>query len=89
MKKWKYQLNLAHIFHNEERTLADRTRIIVENIKGRSWYLKFEEREKEEMDQILEELQDAADENDTEWWDSVWSAFYDIADAEGVWVTTR
>lgn len=89
MGKWKHRLNLAPTFHDEDKTLEEKTRLIVSHIKGRGWYTRMDGHYRDELDLVLEELTDAAEVNDGVWWDAVWAAFYDIADAEGIWVTTR
>jgi hypothetical protein len=40
------------------------------------------------LDELLEELADAAREGDVRWFDDVWDGVYDWADAERVWIET-
>lgn len=87
MKAWKHRLRLEDVFHNDDLTLEAKTEAIVTKIKGSGWYA--EANENGELEAILEELTDAAKADDVAWWDSVWNAVYDVADAERVWVTTR
>lgn len=84
MTAWKHTLRLTDVFHNEELSLRQKTKSIVARIKMAAW---FEEANYNgDLASVLEELTDAAEEDDASWWDSAWAAFYDIADAERVWV---
>jgi hypothetical protein len=85
MANWTYQLHLEDVFHDDKLSLKDKTDTIVGRIKAESWYSAASY----ELEGVLEELNDAADCGDVEWWDQVWDAFYDVADTHRVWVTTR
>lgn len=87
MANWKHKLNLTDVFHNDEVTLTDKTNTIIRRIKKAPWY--EEANYNEELEEILEELNDAAEDNDLHQWDSAWAAFYDIADADRIWVKTH
>lgn len=87
MADWKHKLDLHDVFHREDWTLSEKTDIIIRRIKKASWY--DEANYNRELEELLEELQDAADEDHLEWWDSCWAGFYDIADADRIWVRTR
>lgn len=87
MRNWKHRLRLEDTFHNDDLTLEAKTEAIVTRIKASNWYGPANL--DGELGLILEELTDAAEADDVTWWDSVWNAFYDVADAERVWVTTR
>jgi hypothetical protein len=87
MSAWNARLRLEGIFHNDALGLEAKTEAIVSKIKTSSWYIPANENG--ELELLLEELTDAAQADDVAWWDTVWAAFYDVADAERVWVSTR
>lgn len=86
MPTWKHTLHLADVFHNGELTLEQKTERIVARIEKAAWYEKANHNG--DLTNILDELANAGEMDDRQWWDSVWAAFYDIADAESVWVKT-
>jgi hypothetical protein len=87
VRNWKHRLRVEDVFHNDDLTLEAKTEAIVTKIKASGWYA--EANENGELESLLEELTDAAQADDTPWWDTVWNAFYDVADAERVWVSTQ
>lgn len=88
MSVWTNQLRIADVFHDDSISLKTKTDRIVSRIRLSSWYKPLRENNYD-IEDLLEELDDAGAEGDTEWWDAVWSGLYDIFDAERVWVTTR
>jgi len=88
MSNWKNTLNLVPYFHNDDLTLEEKTKDIILVIKSRPWFNEdlyyFQE-----FENLLEELSDAGEADDVEWFDTVWSAMYDIFDGERIWVKTR
>lgn len=87
MANWKHHLYLAPMFHSEELSLEQKTKMIIERIKSRPWFEKLHY--VDNLNDILEEISDAGEADDVEWFDAAWSAAYDIFDAERVWVETR
>lgn len=85
MAKWKHTLRLGDVFHNDDLTLAQKTEKITERFQA----LKIPEADRWDAESTLEELADAAAEDDVDWWDGAWNFFYDWADANRVWVETR
>lgn len=88
MANWKYRLDLSHFFHSEEKTLEEKTKQIIFNIRRARWYnedLYYFDL----LEEILEEMADAGEADDVEWFDACWNAAYDIFDAERIWVVTR
>jgi hypothetical protein len=86
---WSHKLDVSDVFHDDTKTVAEKTEVIVKRIKAASWYTDALEDTWGEFPSILEELTDAAEEGDIGWWDAAWDAFYDHADALRVWVVTR
>jgi hypothetical protein len=88
MANWKNRLNVAPYFHNDDLTLEQKTKDIILIIRSRPWFNEdfgyFQE-----LEDLLEEMSDAGEADDVEWFDAVWNAMYDIFDAERVWVVTR
>jgi hypothetical protein len=88
MASWNHKLNISHIFHNDNLSLEEKTKDIILTIKSRPWYNEdlyyFQE-----LEDTLEEMSDAGEANDVEWFDQCWATAYDIFDAERVWVVTQ
>lgn len=88
MANWKYNLYLAPMFHSEELTLEQKSKMIIDRIRSRPWYNEdfgyFQD-----MEDLLEEMSDAGEADDVEWFDNCWNACYDIFNAERVWVVTQ
>lgn len=75
---WRYKLQLADVWNDEDLSFTERRDAIVARIKGFPLY-----NEEDEIWWIVDELSDAQSEDD---FDAVWDAFYDWADTERVWV---
>lgn len=86
MANWKHQLNLP-FFHNDELSLEEKTHKIIETIKSRPWF--DEVNYNGELEDLLEELEDAGKEDNVDHFDAVWDFVYDIFDAHRVWVAMR
>jgi chromatin segregation and condensation protein Rec8/ScpA/Scc1 (kleisin family) len=84
MHTWKYKINLADVFHNDDMTFEDRRGAIVRRIRASSWFKEYDEYY-DELPQFVEEL---ADTRDTEEFDNVWDAIYNIADYDRVRIQT-
>jgi len=87
MTNWKHQLNIAHIFHNDDLTIAERASNISLTIKSRPWY--DDVNYNGELEDLLDELTDAGKEDNIPMFDAVWDAIYDIFNAHKVWVTAQ
>lgn len=87
MEPWKFKLNLVPYFHNDDLSLAEKTKDIILIIKSRPWFEKLYYAD--DLNDILEEMSDAGEADDTNWFDACWNAAYDIFDAERVWVITQ
>lgn len=85
MPRWKHTLDIKAIWESEELSFPEKGKAIVEKIKAAPFY---DAERGGELEMIVEELEDAAAEDDVDWFDQAWSAFYDWADAERVWVKT-
>lgn len=84
VNRWKYKLRVGDVFHDDEKSLAEKGQVIAARIKA----APFWEGNRDELEPLVDELVDAADAEDEHWFDLVWDAFYDWADAERVWVET-
>ena len=87
MANWKHRLDVSNFFHSEELSLEEKTKKIIATIKTRPWFAKLYY--VDDLSEALEELSDAGEADDVEWFDATWNAIYDIFDAERVWVITR
>lgn len=85
MPRWKHTLDIKAIWESEELSFPEKGAAIVEKIKAAPFYPGADG---DDLEMIVEELEDAAKEDDEYWFDQAWNAFYDWADAERVWVKT-
>ena len=81
MPTWKYKLQLADVWRNDDLTFIERRDEVVRRIKDS----QFWDEDDTELYDIVDEL---ADTDTPDYFDQVWDAFYDWADAERVWVAT-
>lgn len=81
---WDRHVNLAGVFRNEETTFEEKRDTIVEVLRNSSW-MKSQDEGDDELSQAIEELGDADNED---WFNAVWDAIYDLADADRVWIST-
>lgn len=86
MANWKHKLQVP-FFHDDSLSLEEKTKKLIETIKTRPWFEKLYY--VDDLNDILEEMSDAGEADDVEWFDTCWNAAYDIFDAEKVWVETR
>lgn len=83
MSTWKETVRLADVFHDDALPLREKGETIVTRLRA----LRAEGVDLD-FDNTLEELTDAAEADDVGWFDQVWHAVYDWADAERVWIET-
>lgn len=77
MNHWRQTLHLGDVWREESLTFAERRDIIVSRVRGLN-----------PLDSALKEIADGlADSDDVDEFDGWWSAFYDWADRERVWVS--
>jgi hypothetical protein len=98
MAVWKNRLELADVWHDDEKSHQEKAKIAVERIKAAAWFKAAERRAGHTLDdeddtrllEVVEEMSDAADlvPFDGGWFDGVWAAFYDWCDDARVWVAT-
>ena len=94
-RQWKHKLNIGDIFHNDDLDIVEKSTEISKRIAN-----KFPKLIDDSLAIYDEELFDvcwrlgnlvevAGDDDLTETFDNIWDEFYDWADANRVWVTTR
>lgn len=91
--KWKNKLDVSSVWYDGEDT-DEATPEIVESMHAIAVLVDIFRQKNYgkldfELNMIAEELDDAAENNNIGWFNVVWDALYDWADAEGVWVQTR
>lgn len=82
---WRHRLEIGDVWDNDDMPLPEKGKIIIDRVKASEFWPGDDG---DDLEQIIEELGDAAEEDDVDWFDLVWSAFYDWADANRVWVNT-
>tara|TARA_Y100000310_G_scaffold170132_1_gene170288 strand:+ start:348 stop:638 length:291 start_codon:yes stop_codon:yes gene_type:complete len=89
--KWKYKLNLAHFYHNEDITVEDKGKIISKQLQG-LWDANIELQDDWDLEEIIQAMDcitGYGDTTPTEEFDDWMEQLYNFADAWGVWITTR
>ena len=81
---WEREISVAEVFHNDTMTFAEIRDAVVQTLRSSAWFKSKDECD--DLPQLVEELSDTQDTSD---FDAVWSAIYDEADADRVWITTR
>jgi hypothetical protein len=85
VNRWKHTLDVKDLWDDDEMGLPEKGKAIAGRIRAMPFWGKDDGGD---LEQIVEELEDAAEADDERWFDLVWDAFYDWADAERVWVKT-
>lgn len=78
---WDRKVNITGILHNEELTFEQRRDALVGVLQASTWVKQCDE--DDDLPQLVEEL---AGTEDTEEFNAVWDAIYDVADADRVWI---
>lgn len=85
MPRWKHTLDIKAVWQDEGLPLPEKGKAIAERIKAAPFYADGGP----DLEFLVEELEDAAADDDVDWFDDAWDRFYDWADAERVWVKTN
>ncbi|MEV1109967.1 hypothetical protein AB0I95_15125 [Micromonospora sp. NPDC049751] len=80
-QKWKHRINLIGVWKNPDLGFEQRRDEIVRRLRASAWFRQAEEGGW--LHQIVEEL---ADSQSPDEFDGPWSAIYDEADADKVWI---
>lgn len=83
MRRWKQRVDVGDLFHDDDLPLPDKGAAIARRLRT----LRIEGDDLV-FDETLEELGDAANADDVEWFDAVWNGVYDWADGQRVWIET-
>lgn len=81
MPRWYETVNLRDIFYDETISYESRRNKIVEKIKASRWY-KLSGSDSW-LHEVVDELRDSGTNREFNRW---WSAFYDIADEDRIWI---
>ena len=81
LKPWKHKVLLGDIFHDDDLSLHNKAEIIAKRFRT-----QFPDND--DLEELLDELVDAAENDSISWFDVVWDHIYDWADEERVWVDT-
>ena len=84
MNKWRYTVKVGDVFHDDGLSLPEKGEAIVNRLRAAPFYSDDDY----DLQGLVEELEDAAKEDDESWFDLVWGGLYDWADANRVWIDT-
>ncbi len=80
MPHWAKRIRLGDVFHNETLTFPQRRNRIVEKIRRSGWT--------DDNADVADLVDELAETDDVDWFDHVWAAIYDEANADRVWIDT-
>lgn len=86
-RMWEYRLDVGDVFyHGDDDYLLNKgMHDVAERVERyQNAYFPVDD----EFEDIADELVDAASAEDIEWFNAVWDALYDWADAHRVWIKT-
>lgn len=81
---WEHKISVADVFHNDAMTFPEIRDAVVRRLRASRWFKSKDEFG--DLPMLVEELSDAENTDD---FNSAWSAIYDEADYDRVWITTR
>lgn len=82
MTNWTETIKLGDVFYNDDITFIGKRDVIVGRIKNSKWFKR-----QHEFDTLPELVEELSDTESVEDFDEVWSAIYDEADADKVWIS--
>lgn len=83
VNRWRYRVELGHVFRNEEMTFEERRDEIVRGIRESPWFNSHSEGSW--LHSLTEELSEVVDEP---YFNHVWNCIYDQADIDRCWIET-
>jgi hypothetical protein len=86
MPEWKYTINVAPVFHSETLSFEERRDAVARTLRASSWVRSKTGPYDNLLPALVDEL---ADTEDADEFDSVWGAVYDEADTDRAWIKTR
>lgn len=86
MPEWKYTIDVASVFHSETLSFEERRDAVASTLRGSSWVRSKTGPYDNLLPALVDEL---ADTEDVDEFDSVWGAVYDEADTDRAWIKTR
>lgn len=92
MRSWKHRVNVAQAFQSDDLTFEQRRDHCVQQLRTLSFWPKdlYELARADESTLRLWDLVDElADTDEEDWFNSVWNQVYDWADANDVWIETK
>lgn len=81
MTEWKQTIRLGDIFRNEALAFLERRDAIVSRLRNSSWV-----KNKDEFDELPQYIEELANADTDEAYESAMHAIYDEADADRVWL---
>ena len=78
---WEHKIRLGGVFHNDAMTFEQSRDAVVARIRASAWF-----KSKDDYDNLPQFVEELADTQNTDEFDSVWDAIYDEADHARVWI---
>lgn len=86
MSRWVATLDVKDVWKDDFFTTEEQMLIVSGRLDN--FAANWQGEEKEYLEDLAEELADAAHSENVDWFDQVWAALYDWADDNRVWVAT-
>jgi hypothetical protein len=80
---WDRKIRLGDVFHNDAMTFEQIRDTTVKRIRASGWL-----EGRDEFDDLMLAVEELAEAEDVKHFDMVWSAIYDEADYDRVWIET-
>lgn len=84
---WEYRVEGFRDAIHSDDSLEGKAKAIGEAIQCHRWFKLYKRAGDPTLQDTLEELTDAAEADDVDWFDNVLDALYDIADADKAWLS--
>ena len=80
---WEHHINLRDVFHNDDLPFEQKRDAIIRRIRATTWF-----KDCHQDDDLVYLVEELAETEDATSFDDLWRDFYDIADADRVWIAT-
>jgi hypothetical protein len=81
MPRWRYTIDVSHIFHDDGVDFEPKRDAVVKILRQSKWFRDYGD----DLEYTLEHLSDS---EDVEEFDMYWDDLYDLADVHRAWIQT-